>query len=215
VSTLVSAFQRYYTKNVRFMACFYLQTLQKHYRVVQRTVRRWCEEGRVPGAYRPTTEKQWRVRKPKDFDRWQAEVMEKLGPPPKIDALVLSSKKRPFHFKLRTEGEFEKWNPSEMQDFGMTMVDVLAALVRLNVLEPTQYDPKLHVKGCRDGIRLALLFKSGAGRNYYRNDRVEERLIYALRDAGWDAENGWRERGRGMNEADRWSANKSAVHHHA
>lgn len=203
------------TKNVRFMACFYLKTIEKHYRVTQRTVRRWCEANRIPGAYRPAQEKQWRVRKPKDFDRWQAHVMKKLGPLPKINALAPSSKKRPFHFKLRTQGEFEKWNPSEMQDFGMTMVDVLAALVRLNVLEPTQYDPKLHVKGCGDGIRLALLFKSGAGRNCYRNDRIEERLIYALRDAGWDAKNGWRERGRGINEADSWSANKSAVHHRA
>jgi hypothetical protein len=197
------------------MACFYLQTIQKHYRVNQRTVRRWCENNRIPGAYRPTEKKQWRVRKPKDFDRWQAEVMKKLGPPPKINALVLSSKTRPFDFKLRTRGEFEKWNLSEMQDFGMTMVDALVALVRLNILEPTQYDPKLHDKKCRDGIRLALLFKSGAGRNYYRNDRVEERLIYALRDAGWDAEDGWRQRGSGMNEADRWNANSGGIHRHS
>lgn len=96
----------------------------------------------------------------------------------------------------------------------MTMVDALVALVRLQILEPSQYDPKASVKGCQDGIRLALCFKSGRGRNYYHNNRIEERLIYALRDAGWDAEHGWRERGRGMNEAERWSANRGAIHRH-
>lgn len=72
----MSALQSQLIQHVRFMACFYLQTIEKHYRVSQRTVRRWCEDSLIPGAYRPTKKKQWRVRKPKDFDRWQAEVMK-------------------------------------------------------------------------------------------------------------------------------------------
>ncbi len=202
-------------QNVRFMACFYLQTIQKQYRVSQRTVRRWCEDNLISGAYRPSKEKQWRVRKPKDFERWQAEVVKRLGPPRKIDALVLSTKNRPFDFKLRTRGDLGSWNMSQMQEFGITMVDALVALVQLQILEPIQYDPKPFVKGCKDGVRLALCFKSGAGRNYYNNNRIEERLISALRDAGWDAQDGWRERGGGMTEAERWNANRGAVHRHS
>ncbi len=197
------------------MACFYLQTIQKHYRVNQRTVRRWCEGSLIPGAFRPTKDKQWRVRKPKDLSSWQAEVIERLGPPPKIDTIAPSTKKRPFTFKLQTRGELENWSTSEMQDFGRTMVDVLVALVRLKVLEPNQYDPKSEVKECQDGLRLALCFKSGTGRNYYKNDRIEEALINALGKIGWKAEKGWRERGQGMTESQRWKANVRATHRHA
>jgi hypothetical protein len=197
------------------MACIYLQKIEEIYRVSQRTVRRWCEDNRVPGAFRPTKNKQWRVRKPTDFDRWQAEVIKRLGPPPEIDTLLLSTKKRPFSFRLQTKGELENWKLSEMQEFGLTMVDVLVALVRLKILEPNQYDPRAEVKDCEDGARLALCFKSGAGRNYYKNDRIEECLISALRGIGWQAEKGWRERGSGMSEAERWNANKNAIHRRA
>jgi hypothetical protein len=173
------------------MSCQYLQMIKDSYRVTQRTVNRWCAQGRIKGASRRGKRDHWRVRKPEDFDQWQKEVVAKLGVAPEIKqstgGFVLRGN---YRLKLETREPFEVWGSSERQAFGLALVDALVGLVRLNILEPVQYDPKKTVRKCEDDLRLGLVFKSGEGKNKYQTERIEEHLAKALRAAG---KNAWRE----------------------
>jgi hypothetical protein len=155
-------------------------------------VNRWCAQGRIKGAARRSQRHHWRVRKPEDFDQWQKEVVAKLGAAPEIKqssgGLSLHGS---YRLKLETRAPFEVWDSSERQGFGHALVDALVGLVRLNVLEPVQYDPKKVVRNCEDELRLGLVFKSGKGNDQFRNGSIEEHLTRALRTAG---KNAWRDK---------------------
>jgi hypothetical protein len=180
MSTALSALQIPIPNIVRFMACPYLKVIEQVYKVNQRTIRRWCERGRIPGAYRPQSNKQWRVRKPQDRDQWQSDVVKSLGEPP----VVRNERyqwKGVFSLKLNVRLPYEEWPRSEKQSFGALMTEALIGLVRLNILEPAISD---HATKYGEGPRLCLRFKSGQKRNQFENERVEELLMRALRDDG-------------------------------
>jgi hypothetical protein len=168
---------------VRFMACQYLTTIESVYRVSQRTVRRWCEDGRILGAYRPSPRKQWRVRKPADLDAWQKAVIESLGEPPQIKK-EYNTPGAGYRMKFETRGDIRRWTQSQRASFGNAMIDALVTLVRLNLLEPIQHDPTKDNPTTRDGYRLGLAFKSGKDRNQYGNEGFETNLVRALKDHG-------------------------------
>jgi hypothetical protein len=168
---------------VRFMACPYLTTIESVYRVCQRTVRRWCEEGRIPGAYRPSPRKQWKVRKPADLDAWQRAVIEKLGEPPEIKK-EYNIPGAGYRLKFETRGDVNQWTQRQRASFGNAMIDALVTLVRLNLLQPIQHDPTKETPTTRDGYRLGLALKSGKDRNQYANEGFEVGLVRALKKHG-------------------------------
>lgn len=168
---------------VRFMACQYLTSIESVYRVSQRTVRRWCEDERIPGAYRPSPRKQWRVRKPADLGAWQKAVIDKLGDPPDIRQ-EHHAPGAGYRLKFETRGDIRKWPVDQRTSFGIAMIDALVTLVRLNLLEPIQHDPTKDNPTTEDGYRLGLAFKSGEGRDRYKNTAFEAGLVDALKKHG-------------------------------
>ncbi|MBU3665630.1 MAG: hypothetical protein FGM15_07110 [Chthoniobacterales bacterium] len=108
-------------------------------------------------------------------------MVSKVGEPPQVKEDI---RKEGFRVKVEIRGEVESWPQDHRSRFGVALVDALVALVRLDMLEPIEYDPTRKHPGTRDGLRLGLVFKSGKGRDQYGNTALEAGLVRALKRHG-------------------------------